>query len=314
MKKVFICLLFAIVFTTGYIFGSLSNSSLSAETDFETDNLLEKRSFHYLVVIIFSSPENFVQRQTIRRTWLLTKGNNSIKHYFALGTNSLSSRKLESLKEEHSSHEDILFLHSFRDSYTKLSEKLREVFKWVDKNIHFKFVLKVDDDSFVQLNALAGALKKLPQEKLYWGFFDGQASVKTGGKWKEKNWFLCDRYLPYAKGGGYVISQDLVHLISSVSNDLTLYENEDVSLGTWLAPFNVKRTHDPNFDTEFKSRGCLNSFLIIHKQTISMMEQKYKNLLQTGSICSQEYSLRNAYAYNWNVLPSRCCKREKVVL
>jgi galactosylxylosylprotein 3-beta-galactosyltransferase len=42
---------------------------------------------------------------------------------------------------------------------------------------------------------------------LYWGFFDGRAPVQIQGKWAEKDYKICDRYLPYALGGGYVLSQ-----------------------------------------------------------------------------------------------------------
>ena len=304
------------MFLIGYIIGSLSNSSVNVETYFTPailENSLQENFAIFLVVIIFSSPKNFERRQVIRNTWLLTKGNNNIKHYFAIGVSSLDNEQLVSLKEEYKSYEDLLLLYSFRDSYSRLSEKLLEVFKWIDKNVQYRFILKVDDDTFVQIDALSKALAKLPPKRLYWGFFDGQANVKTRGKWKEKNWFLCDRYLPYAKGGGYVLSKDLVHLIVSVSNYLTMYQNEDVSLGTWLAPFSVKRVHEPNFDTEFQSRGCLNSYLITHKQTISMMEQKYKSLQESGNICSSEHTVRNSYVYNWNVPPSRCCSRNENV-
>lgn len=33
------------------------------------------------------------------------------------------------------------------------------------------------------------------------------------GKWQEKDWFLCDNYLPYALGGGYVISRSIVDYV-----------------------------------------------------------------------------------------------------
>lgn len=314
-RKIVFFILCAILFTSGYILGYLYNSSLNVDT-YKLDNpiknsLLQKNI--YFLVVIFTSPENFVRRQGIRQTWLLTKGNSSIKHYFALGSNSLSHKEITSLKQEHNSYKDLLILSSFRDSYSKLSEKLLHVLQWISENVNYKFLLKVDDDSFVHLEALLNVLQKMPQENLYLGFFDGNANVKTIGKWKEKRWFLCDRYLPYAKGGGYVLSQDLVQLIALISGHLTLYQNEDVSLGTWLAPFDVKRIHEPNFDTEFQSRGCLNSYLITHKQTISMMERMYKTLKTTGNICASEYKIRNSYVYNWNVPPSQCCSRSKDV-
>jgi galactosylxylosylprotein 3-beta-galactosyltransferase len=51
------------------------------------------------------------------------------------------------------------------------------------------------------------------EKSLYWGFFDGRAPVQKSGKWQETNYVLCDRYLPYALGGGYVLSHDLVSIL-----------------------------------------------------------------------------------------------------
>ncbi len=48
------------------------------------------------------------------------------------------------------------------------------------------------------------------ENSLYWGFFDGRAPVQKSGKWAESNYVLCDTYVPYALGGGYVLSHDLV--------------------------------------------------------------------------------------------------------
>lgn len=45
------------------------------------------------------------------------------------------------------------------------------------------------------------------------------------------------------------------------------FRNEDVSVGALLAGLDLRYVHDPRFDTEFKSRGCNNEFIITHKQS-----------------------------------------------
>ncbi|GIY64239.1 beta-1,3-galactosyltransferase 6 [Caerostris extrusa] len=305
------------IFAIGYVIGILQSSgwcSKNSSVAFpslaneETQIIIEKHA-SFLVVVIFSAPSNIERRQIIRKTWLATKGSLSIKHFFAVGSASLDAHQKTFYKKEHTEYEDLMILDSVSDSFSKLSGKLREVFRWLDKYADFTFVLKIDDDSFVRLDALYPQLMEQPHEKLYWGFLDGQARVKTRGKWKERIWFLCDRYLPYAKGGGYILTSDLVHNIVLNSNYLSLYQNEDVALGTWLAPFDIKRLHDSRFDTEYMSRGCFNSYLITHKQSTSMMITKYENLKRTGNLCTSEHRDRNSYEYNWNVPPSLCCIR-----
>ena len=64
----------------------------------------------------------------------------------------------------------------------------------------------------MQLPLVIEELKNANFDKsLYWGFFDGRAPVQKQGKWAQKDYHLCDRYLPYAVGGGYVLSQVIIH-------------------------------------------------------------------------------------------------------
>lgn len=147
---------------------------------------------------------------------------------------------------------------------------------------------------------------------LYWGFFDGRAPVirDPRNKWYEKAYTLCDLYLPYALGGGYVLARDLVGYLVENSARLQRYSNEDVSVGTWLAPLKgVHRIHDARFDTEFKSRGCQNTHLVSHKQSVEDMREKQRSLDETGLLCSREEKIRDAYNYDWKQPPSQCCKR-----
>uniref|UniRef100_A0A914RJR2 Hexosyltransferase n=1 Tax=Parascaris equorum TaxID=6256 RepID=A0A914RJR2_PAREQ len=51
-----------------------------------------------------------------------------------------------------------------------------------------------------------------------------------------------------------------------------LDRSEDVSVGAWLAGLDVRYVHDPRFDTEFRSRGCNNEYIITHKQTPQSLE------------------------------------------
>lgn len=172
---------------------------------------------YFLLIIIITSPDNFIKRNTIRETWLqLVKHDESVKHLFVIGTGDLSYEKEKLLTDEYAKHGDILSLNTVRDSYKTLTKKVLTSLVIVDKEYSFKFILKCDDDSFVQISNIVKELKSQFHDKkfLYWGFFNGRATVKRVGKWKEANWFLCDRYLPYALGGGYILSHQLVKYIS----------------------------------------------------------------------------------------------------
>ncbi|XP_046556658.1 LOW QUALITY PROTEIN: beta-1,3-galactosyltransferase 6-like [Haliotis rubra] len=247
-------------------------------------------------------------RHAIRETWLhdLPK---DVAAYFVIGTKQLSKDVEDRLMRENMLRKDLLLLKYHEESYLALSKKLLTSLEWIHEHVDFKFLLKVDDDSFVRLDALLKELKFKDEEKLYWGFFDGRAHVKQRGKWKEQEWVLCDRYLPYALGGGYVVSSDLVHFVASNANYLKTFISEDVSLGVWLAPVNVNRLHDPRFDTEYRSRGCRNLYLVTHKKSILQMRDLHQTLQTTGHLCRSEIQSYKSYMYNWNVPPTLCCIR-----
>ena len=141
---------------------------------------------------------------------------------------------------------DLLFL-PLEDSFLNLTSKLKESLVYLHSSMVSKYILKVDDDSFARVNLLVEELEarelklkensdlSLKNKCFYWGFFDGRARVKKGGKWKESDYNLCDLYLPYALGGGYVLSKPCVDFIVLNHQILREYTNEDVSVGTWLS-------------------------------------------------------------------------------
>lgn len=265
-----------------------------------------------LLVVVLTSLNGKKRRDAIRQTWY---SNGEIKNEvylkFVLGTMGVSEEYRGDLQKENEEHKDLLLLPKLVDSFTNLTRKVLDTFVWTAKNIQFSYLLKCDDDTFVVLKALLNELKHRTSTKpYYWGFFDGRASVKKGGKYQEMGWFLCDRYLPYALGGGYVLSGDLVHLIALNSAHLKLYINEDVSVGSWLAPYDIERNHDVRFDTEYKSRGCNNAYLVSHKQSTLDMQEKHDSLQKNGYLCKKEIQYKPSYIYDWSKPPSQCCTRQ----
>ncbi|CAL8379234.1 unnamed protein product [Boreogadus saida] len=263
----------------------------------------------FLVVLITTGPKYTERRSIIRSTWL-TKRDSDILPMFVVGTAGLPIEDLQNINTEQGRHKDLLLLPELRDSYENLTLKLLHMYSWLDQKVDFKFVMKADDDTFARLDLLKEELKAKEPKRLYWGFFSGRGRVKSAGKWRESAWELCDYYLPYALGGGYILSADLVHYVRINAGYLKTWQSEDVSLGAWLAPVDVRRTHDPRFDTEFKSRGCSNKYLVTHKQSLEDMLEKHQTLQRDGKLCKEEVRVRLSYVYDWGVPPSQCCQRK----
>jgi len=266
----------------------------------------------YLFLLIISSPKAITQRKAIRDTWLKLKTSGHVNRKFFIGTKGLSQATQIELAKEQIEHSDLLFLNDFVDSYESLTEKLLRSIVWVSRYINAKFVMKLDDDSFVRLDTILSDLQlKQYLGRLYWGFFRGNSIVKRIGKWAENSWYLSDHYLPYALGGGYILSSELIEYVARNHDMLQFYKSEDVSLGVWLAPVKLNRIHDIRFDTEFKSRGCNNTDVVSHKQKPEDMYAKYDQLVHNNRLCKVEKETSFTFDYNWGVPPSQCCKRVK---
>ena len=268
-----------------------------------------------ILVLILSAPKGTIRRNAIRGTWLhdFTYGSLSVTSRFLIGTLGISKEELAGgLEKENANFKDLLLLPSLLDSYSNLTAKVLLGMQWAAENVPFDYVLKTDDDSYVRLERLVRVLEAMRcPENLYWGYFMGSAFPEATGKWKEKEWFLCPHYLPYAMGGGYVLSRSTVSLLLRFSHRLKMYSNEDVSMATWLAPYHLLRKHDLRFDVESMTRGCNNHHLVSHKCRVRTFYDKYASLTRNHTYCAKEKEVHPGYIYNWTVNPLYCCTRAK---
>ena len=267
----------------------------------------------YLFVMILSSVDGKQRRDAIRHTWMSDYQSlyPKVIAKFSIGTKSLHNNEILKLQKENEEYQDLLILPDLQESYYNLTMKVLHSFIEADRLFDFKYLFKGDDDTYIILSTVLKELsERTSKMSLYWGFFDGRSKPKKGGKWKETSGFVCDYYVPYALGGGYVLSTDLIQRIIVNNNGLQFYLSEDVSVALWLSGFKAERRHDGRFNTEFVSRGCRNSYIVSHKQTTEDMYSKYNNLKQYGYQCEKEFQTRPSYEYNWDVIPSQCCKRE----
>lgn len=122
-----------------------------------------------LFISILSAPDYFKKRQTIRKTWL-RHFENSFYHMnlidvigygFVLGNISNESIQYK-IKNESKIYGDILQVE-MDDNYYNLTRKSVAVLNWVNsKCSHADFILKIDDDSFINVRNLAKILVQLP--------------------------------------------------------------------------------------------------------------------------------------------------------
>lgn len=212
--------------------------------------------------------------------------------------------------EEANSEQDILLFPTITDSLYSLTKRTLISFKYAYRWFNFRYVLKCDDDTYVDVHRIATELEQRRSGgPLYWGFMTGRNYVLHIGRYTELNWDICDHYVTYALGGGYVLSQELVRVLAVTSEHLKTYTCEDVSVGAWLAPYNVELKHDSRFNTNTPSRGCKDPYLVSHKVSVEQMFAYQESLALEGRMCSwrtYSYGFRG-YVYNWTAPRTTAC-------
>lgn len=287
--------------------------------EFESNGFLQQDTVHQQ-----SASLDLFKKKMLKAIYkpLLKDLNVEILHYFAIGTENLPVIESNKLTREHAKHNDLLLLNDLTDSYGNLTLKLLKTIESVSNIESFEYLLKTDDDTYVKIDYLLEDLYHYDKTikrtqstvnnvkpELYWGYFNGRATVKNRGKWEELNFNLCERYLPYALGGGYVLSKNLVHFIAQNHRTLSRYVSEDISMGVWLSSLrNVYKKHDPRFDTAYMPRKCQNYHIVLHKRTPTNMRDVYRGFLCTFKAANATNIRRPPeYFYNWSNSQSHCC-------
>ncbi|XP_068130377.1 UDP-GalNAc:beta-1,3-N-acetylgalactosaminyltransferase 2 [Hyperolius riggenbachi] len=152
-----------------------------------------------------------------------------------------------SLQEESYAHGDITFVNVV-DTYRNVPRKLLLFYRWLVGSVDFDFLLKTDDDCFVDLDNVFQALeaRQLKGPNAWWGNFRLNWGVDRTGKWQELE-YLSPAYPPFTCGSGYVLSQDIVHWLAENAKRLKTYQGEDVSMGIWMSAIGPRRYQDENW-------------------------------------------------------------------
>ena len=228
----------------------------------------QQHLYCYLFLAVMVRPNGFVRRDLIRKTWYrdFIHKQSLIQLRFFVGTHNLEKDLLDMLQREQAVHRDVVMLDQLVDSYENLTQKTVQTMKWAAQHVNFTYYLKCDDDSYPMLNSIVSELQERRETgHLYWGHFFVDLHVPTRGKNFDKGWFLTKQYTPFAIGGAYILSSDLVRLLVGLEKCLQHYQNEDVSVGLWLAPYQIERKHDYRFCRH--SQTCLRNTIMFLGRT-----------------------------------------------
>ena len=153
----------------------------------------------FLVIVVLSAPRNLAERTAIRNSWAripqdkplnsqyhgvsFCNGKNVVNTVFLLG--QVEKEALHQLVRLEAKHYGDVVIGSLIDSYRNLTLKIKLGLTWAYLQCNFKYLLKTDDDSFVNTIGLVKRLWNSPRKNFYFGRCFSTAKVvrKRGHKW-----------------------------------------------------------------------------------------------------------------------------------
>lgn len=237
----------------------------------------------FLLLVVKSLIQHFERRQAIRETWGQTRtyGNQTVATVFLLGR-SLPTDHFPDLQgilgHEAELHKDLL-QWDYRDTFFNLTLKEVLFLEWFSQNCpRARYVLKGDDDVFVNTLQIIKFLEKLPESKEK-DFFTGDV-IRDARPHRDRTlkYFIPEsvfvgRYPPYAGGGGYLLSGELGLRLYNVSWQVALFPIDDVYTGMCLEKLGIVPEPHSGFKTfgieeKYRKNPCTyRSLMLVHSQT-----------------------------------------------
>lgn len=215
-----------------------------------------------LLILVPSSMWNFKHREAIRKTWGNKNSSDAKTRLLFFTGTSLSNEAFQQMfKDEQRQFQDIVKVN-ITESYDSLTKKSVALLKWAHLNCPgVRYVLKSDDDMFINIQNLVNVLRKTKPKNAILGVKNSHSVPfrDKGSKWYvSREQYPKDKFPIYISGTAYVITGDI---ITSLYNS-TLYVPslfiEDVYLnGICRERIGAEAFHLSGFDTA-RSRGKVN--------------------------------------------------------
>lgn len=204
-----------------------------------------------LLITITSAPSHETARMAIRQTWGHFAERRDVAIAFMLGSASNSSVN-EKIEKEHYLYGDII-RGKFIDTYDNLTLKTISMLEWVDNYCpKAAFVLKTDDDMYINVNRLLVFIDKHNSEqRVIYG--------RLAKKWKpirnkkSKYYISPQQYKPavfpdFTTGPAYLFPAKLAKELYTAALNHTYFKLEDVFVtGIVANGLKIKRVHVPEF-------------------------------------------------------------------
>ncbi|XP_057952561.1 hydroxyproline O-galactosyltransferase GALT6-like [Malania oleifera] len=240
-----------------------------------------------LFVGILSAGHHFAERMAVRKSWMqheLLKSSNVVARFFV----AIHARKEINveLKKEAEYFGDIVIV-PYMDNYDLVVLKTVAICEYGVRKVSAKYIMKCDDDTFVNLDAIIRETKYVPDNTtVYFGNINYYHKPLRDGKWAvtHEEWPEED-YPPYANGAGYLLSSDIAGFIVSEfeKHKLRIFKMEDVSVGMWVGQFYTFKMVEYLHSARFCQFGCIENYYTAHYQSPRQMICLWNKLQEGGN-------------------------------
>ena len=252
----------------------------------------------FLLSYIHSAPAHHKRRTAIRDTWGNAKNFDDlrVRVVFLMGRPKDNTAQ-EALQMESDTYGDIV-QEDFIDSYRNLTYKAIMGLKWISNNCrHAQFILKTDDDIFVNIYNLVSHLRSLTVHKqpiqnlllcLVW--YKMKVIRDPKSKWYLSRSEFHDDYFPtYCSGSAYVMSSDVVTRMYNVSLQTPFFWVDDFYITGLLAhklniehhKFNSVYILGPSvFFQKFTEGNKWRTLVFGHVHNLNQMQSVWSRILE----------------------------------
>ncbi|XP_068648180.1 probable beta-1,3-galactosyltransferase 12 [Aristolochia californica] len=194
------------------------------------------------------------RRAALRSTWFPSDTDGLLRLEQATGLafrfvigRTKDPKKMAGLEKEVEKYNDFMLI-DVEEEYARLPYKTLAFFRAAYELFEADFYVKADDDVYLRPDRLATLLAKERAHPLtYLGCMKkGPVITDPKMKWFEKSGHLLgNEYFLHAYGPIYALSAEVVAALATARNgSLRMFNNEDVSVGSWMLAMNVN--HEDN--------------------------------------------------------------------
>ncbi|XP_078416674.1 beta-1,3-galactosyltransferase 5-like [Cetorhinus maximus] len=247
-----------------------------------------------LLVLVTSAQPNTDRRNAIRSTWALESGESPFpwQVVFLVGR-APEEGAADLIRSEQEEFQDLL-VGNYLDTYRNLTLKVMHGLKWAVSTCQPAYILKTDDDCFVNTDRLPRFLARdnPARTRLYAGslFAAEKREVirnplsKWYVSWRD---YRKERYPPYASGVGYVLSLDVAAALLRVAPSVRPIPVEDAYVGILAEAAGIPVLSSSRFTKHNVNwRVCNYRYLmVIHHLSTHEQQVAHNNMVRARTAC-----------------------------